>query len=62
MKRTAEFVSPMHPDKICDRISAVILDEALKQDTKSRVAMETMGGHGVITVTGEMTTKADIDI
>lgn len=62
MKRTAEFVSPMHPDKICDRISGAILDEALKQDQKSRVAVETMGGHGVITLTGEMTTKADIDI
>lgn len=62
MKRTAEFVSPMHPDKICDRISGAILDEALKQDQKSRVAVETMGGHGVITITGEMTTKADIDI
>lgn len=62
MKHTAEFVSPMHPDKICDRISGAILDEALKQDPKSRVAVETMGGHGVITITGEMATKADIDI
>lgn len=62
MKRTTEFVSPMHPDKICDRISGAILDEALKQDPKSRVAMETMGGHGTITVTGEMTTNADINV
>lgn len=51
----------MHPDKICDRISDAILDECLKQDPMSRVAIETMGGHGIITITGELTTKAFVD-
>lgn len=60
--RTAEYVSPMHPDKICDRISDAILDACLEQDPKSRVAVETMGGHGIITVTGEITTSAFVDI
>ena len=52
----------MHPDKICDRISDAVLDACLKQDDRSRVAIETMGGHGVITVTGELTTKAYVNI
>lgn len=60
--RTAESVSPMHPDKICDRISDAILDECLKQDPMSRVAIETMGGHGIITITGELTTSAYVDM
>lgn len=58
MIRTAESVSPMHPDKICDRISDAILDECLRHDPNSRVAVETMGGHGIITITGEVTTNA----
>jgi S-adenosylmethionine synthetase len=58
---TSEFVSPMHPDKICDRISASILDECLKQDPNSRVAVETLGGHKKIVVMGEITTKANVD-
>lgn len=60
--RTAESVSPMHPDKICDRISDAVLDACLAQDPNSRVAIETMGGHGIITITGELTTKAIVDI
>ena len=62
MVRTAEVVTPKHPDKICDRISDAILDACLEQDPDSRVAIETMGGHGIITVTGELTTKAFVDI
>ena len=62
MIRTAEFVSPKHPDKICDRISDAILDACLKQDPNTRAAIETMGGHGIITVTGELTTTAFVDI
>lgn len=62
MVRTAEVVTPNHPDKICDRISDAILDECLKQDPDTRAAIETMGGHGIITVTGELTTKAFVDI
>jgi S-adenosylmethionine synthetase len=58
--KTAESVSPKHPDKICDRISDAFLDACLAQDPYSRVAIEAMGGHGLITVTGELTTKAEI--
>lgn len=62
MVRTAEVVTPGHPDKICDRISDAILDACLEQDPNTRAAIETMGGHGIITVTGELTTKAYVDI
>lgn len=61
MLKTAECVTPKHPDKICDIISDAILDECLKQDKNSRVAVETMGGHGIITITGEVTTKAKVN-
>ena len=60
MIRTAECVTPGHPDKICDIISDTILDACLKQDPNSRVAVETMGGHCKVFVTGEITTNADI--
>ncbi len=59
--KTAESVSPKHPDKLCDQISDAILDACLAQDPMSRVAIETMGGHGIITITGELTTKAYIN-
>ena len=62
MVRTAEIVTPNHPDKICDRISDAILDACLEQDPNTRAAIETMGGHGIITVTGELTTEAFVDI
>jgi S-adenosylmethionine synthetase len=62
MLRTAESVTPLHPDKICDRISDAILDEALRQDRNARVAIETMGGHGIVTITGEMTTTGFVDV
>lgn len=60
--KTAESVSPMHPDKLCDRISDAILDACIEDDPMSRVAVETMGGHGIITVTGEVTTGAYVNI
>jgi S-adenosylmethionine synthetase len=60
--RTAECVSPGHPDKICDQISDAILDAYLAHDPESRVAVETMGGHGHIYVTGEVTSKSKIEI
>lgn len=59
--RTAECVTPMHPDKICDRVSDAVLDACLAQDPFSRVAAETMGGHGQVVLMGEVTTKAAID-
>lgn len=63
MLKTAECVSPRHPDKLCDRISDAILDAYLEQDPKSRVAVETVGSHGRIFVTGEVTTLAkDVDV
>jgi S-adenosylmethionine synthetase len=60
--KTAECVTPSHPDKMCDQISDAILDACLEQDPNSRVAIETMGGHGIITITGELTTNAYVDI
>lgn len=59
---TAESVTEGHPDKIADQISDAILDEALKQDAKSRVAVETLVTNGLIVIAGEMTTKASLDI
>ncbi len=61
--RTAESVSPKHPDKLCDQISDAILDAYLRQDPHARVAIEACGGHGQVFVTGEITSTArDIDI
>ena len=62
MYRTAEFVSPKHPDKICDRISDRILDYCLSEDSNARVAVETMGGHGHIYVNGEITLDSKKEI
>lgn len=56
--RTAESVSPKHPDKICDQISDAILDAHLAEDPHARVAVDVAGGHGVVFVTGEVTSKA----
>ncbi len=60
--KTAESVSPGHPDKLCDQISDAILDAYLEGDPKSRVAVETVGGHGKVFVVGEVTSNADVDI
>ncbi len=59
---TSESVTEGHPDKICDKISDAILDEMLRQDPMSRVACETFATTGIITVMGEVTTKATVDI
>ena len=59
---TSESVTEGHPDKICDKISDAILDEMLRQDPMSRVACETFATTGVITVMGEVTTEAYVDI
>jgi S-adenosylmethionine synthetase len=58
---TVESVTNGHPDKICDQISDAILDACLSQDPQSRVAVETVGAHGIIFVGGEVTTKADFN-
>ena len=62
MIRTSEFVSPNHPDKLCDRIADRLLDAYLAEDKESRVALEVLGGHGVLHVTGEVTSKASVVI
>jgi S-adenosylmethionine synthetase len=56
--RTAESVSPGHPDKICDQISDAILDAHLREDPFARVAVDVAGGHGKLFVTGEVTSRA----
>lgn len=61
--RTAESVSPKHPDKLCDQISDAVLDAHLAVDPNARVAVEVCGGHGQVFVTGEITSEAqDVDI
>ncbi|RLF36453.1 MAG: methionine adenosyltransferase [Thermoplasmata archaeon] len=59
---TSESVTEGHPDKICDLISDAVLDEALRQDEYSRVAVEAATKNGGVMVFGEMTTKGYIDI
>ena len=63
---TSESVSEGHPDKLCDQVSDAILDAALLQDNKARVACETLvkseeGSLGVVVLGGEITTSAEID-
>jgi len=59
---TSESVTMGHPDKVADHISDAILDAMLAQDTKSRVACETLVTTGMVVVAGEITTKAIVDI
>lgn len=61
MIKTAEFVSPGHPDKICDRIADTLLDAYLEHDPLARVALEVMGGHNLITLNGEITSTYEPD-
>jgi S-adenosylmethionine synthetase len=58
---TAEMVTECHPDKICDQVADGILDRCLMQDNHSRVAVEVLGGHGVMYLVGEITTKAVVN-
>ncbi len=59
---TSESVTEGHPDKLCDYISDTILDECLKQDKNSRVAVETFASKNKIVVAGQLTTNAKLDI
>ena len=59
---TSESVTEGHPDKVCDAVSDAILDACMEQDPMSRVACETAACTGFILVTGEITTKAQLDI
>jgi len=60
--RTAESVSPGHPDKICDQISDAILDAYLSCDSHARVAVEACGGHGTVFLTGEVSATHYVDV
>ena len=59
---TSESVTEGHPDKVCDAVSDAILDACMAQDPMSRVACETAACTGFVLVTGEITTKAQLDI
>ncbi len=59
---TSESVTEGHPDKMCNAISDAILDACMEQDPMSRVACETASCTGFVLVTGEITTKAQLDI
>jgi len=59
---TSESVTEGHPDKLCDYISDTILDECLKQDKNSRVAIETFASSNTITIAGQITSTARIKI
>lgn len=59
---TSESVTEGHPDKMCDAISDAILDACIAQDPMSRVACEAASCTGFVLVTGEITTKAQLDI
>jgi len=58
---TSESVSEGHPDKVADQISDAVLDAILAQDPYGRVACETLVSTGLVVISGEITTKADIN-
>ena len=58
---TSESVCAGHPDKICDQISDAIVDAALAQDPKSRVAIESVAGFNRLFLLGELTSQAKLD-
>lgn len=58
---TSESVTEGHPDKICDAVSDAILDACMEKDPMSRVACETVACTGYLLITGEITTKANVD-
>ena len=59
---SSESVTEGHPDKVCDHISEAILDEFLRQDPESRVAVETLVSTDFVTVAGEVTSIGKFDI
>lgn len=59
--KTAESVSPKHPDKLCDQISDALLDAYLAGDPESRVAIDVAGGHGKVFAVGEVTSTTEVD-
>ncbi|CDN40223.1 methionine adenosyltransferase [Mycoplasma amphoriforme] len=59
---TSESVSKGHPDKICDQIADAVLDQCLKQSTKSRVACEVLASNRLILISGEISTTSYVDV
>ena len=59
---TSESITEGHPDKLCDQVSDAILDDLLRQDTDSRVAVECLTTAGMVMVAGEVTTRAWCDV
>jgi S-adenosylmethionine synthetase len=59
---TSESVSEGHPDKVADQISDAVLDAILEQDTRARVAVETLVKTGMVLIAGEVTTSAWVDL
>ncbi len=59
---TSESVTEGHPDKVCDQISDAVLDELIRQDPKSHVAVEALATTGIVVVAGEVTTKGYADV
>lgn len=59
---TSESVTEGHPDKLCDYISDSVLDSYLEKDSNARVACETVAGKDTIFITGEISSKANVDI
>ncbi len=59
---TVENVRRGHPDKVCDQISDAILDAYLALDPKARVAVESFGAHGLLTIGGEITSSAHVNV
>ena len=59
---TSESVSEGHPDKVADQISDAVLDAIFRQDTRARVACETMVNTGMVIISGEITTEAWVDM
>src|SRR5665213_1731823 len=59
---TSESVSEGHPDKLADQISDAILDELLRQDPSSRVAVETLLTRGLAVIAGEVTTTGYVEV
>jgi len=62
MIKTAEMARCGHPDRLCDIISDALVDEFIKQDPMSRVAIDVVGGHNIIYVIGEVSTKGYVDV
>jgi len=59
---TSESVTEGHPDKVCDQISDAVLDDFLRQDPDSRVAVESMTTTGIVFVAGEVTSNGRVDV